>query len=91
MVISTCCHTTCTSDSGVTVITQGTALQGRADLKGPRPVPLALGGPDAQLKAAICIVPVEGGLHPWGQLPHQVGVPLPILEGFAAVVEQHIP
>lgn len=65
--------------------------QSRADLKGARPVPLALGRPNAQLKAAICIVPVEGGLHAWSQLPHQVGVPLPILQGLAAVVEQHIP
>lgn len=72
---------------------QGRAARDRAgaDLKGPGPVPLALGGSDAQLETAICIVPVEGGLHPWGQLPHQAGVPLPILQRLAAVVEQHIP
>ena len=63
----------------------------RADLKSPRPVPLALGRPDAQLKAAIGIIPVEGRLHSRGQLPHQVGTPLPVLQRLAAVVEQHVP
>ncbi len=34
---------------------------------------------------------MEGGLDPGGQLPHQAGVPLPILQRLAAVVEEHIP
>ena len=59
-------------------------------LKGPRPDPLALSWPHTQLKAAIGIVPVEGGLHTGSQLPNQAGVPLPILQRLAAVVEQHI-
>ena len=63
----------------------------QANLKGPRPVPLALGRPNAQLKAPVGIIPVEGRFHAGGQLPHQVGVPLPILQGLAAVVEQYIP
>ena len=62
-------------------------LLSRIHLKSPRPVPFALGRPDAQLKAAVSIVPVEGRLHSWGQLPHQVGVALPILQRLAAVVE----
>ena len=62
-----------------------------ADLKGPGPIPLALSGPNAQLKAAIGIIPVEGRLHARGQLPHQVCIPLSILQRLAAVVEQHVP